>query len=107
MASGAQVEYVGFTTRGAEREYQLRVRQGAGEFRDFTLAIPNEAFLSHRVRYQDAPEICFLKLQRELIVAAGGLPATHLDVTDADLEEYRAAHTPKPPQRRPKAPVRP
>lgn len=104
MPTGAQVEYVGFTASGAARKYQLRVRQ-AGDFHDFTLAIPNEAFLARRVRYQDGPEICFLKLQREVVACAGGLPAPHLDVTDADLEEYRVAHTPKPAQRRPKAPV--
>lgn len=100
----AHVEYVGFTPKGTSREYTLRVRSPAGDPRDFTLAIPNEAFLAHRVRYQDAPEICFLKLQRELAACPGGLPALHLSISDADLEEYRVAHSPKPPQRRPKAP---
>lgn len=103
--TGAHVEYVGFAARGAAREYTLRVRQAAGDCHDFTLAIPNEAFLSRRVRYQDAPEICFLKLQRELAALAGGLPERHLSITDADLDEYRVAHTPKPPQRRPKPPL--
>jgi hypothetical protein len=98
----AHVEYVGFTSRGASREYTLRVRPPAGEPHDFTLAIPNEAFLTRRVRYQDAPEICFLKLQRELAACAEGLPSLHLNVSDADLEAYRVAHSPKPPQRRPK-----
>jgi hypothetical protein len=100
----AHVEYVGFTSRGAAREYTLRVRPPAGEPHDFTLAIPNEAFPARRVRYQDAPEICFLKLQRELAACAEGLPSLRLDVSDADLEAYRLAHSPKPPQRRPKAP---
>jgi hypothetical protein len=94
------VEYVGFTTRGTAREYTLRVRQSAGEPTEFRLAIPNEAFLAQRVRYQDAPEICFLKLQRELLACGEGLPSLRLTVTDADLEEYRVAHAPKTPQRR-------
>lgn len=104
MAS-AQVEYVGFTTNGTAREYVLRVKQAEGEFHSFTLAIPHEAFLSHRVRYQDAPDVCFIKLQRELAASAGSLPATYLSVTDAELEEYRVAHAPKAPQRRPKVPL--
>jgi hypothetical protein len=103
----AQVEYVGFSTQGPAREYRLRVRVAAGEAEEFTLAIPCEAFLAHRVRYQDAPEICFLKLQRELSACGDGRPAAHLDVSDAELEEYRQAHAPKPPQRRPRAPVAP
>src|SRR5262249_32306392 len=98
------VEYVGFTTRGAAREYTLRVRQAAGEDPlQFTLVIPTAAFTSHRVRYQDGPEICFLKLQRELVACADGVPGARLTVTDAELEEYRTAHA--PPQRGPKPTV--
>jgi hypothetical protein len=103
--TGAHVEYVGFTTKGKAREYWLRARQTAGDVAEFTLVIKNEAFVSHRVRYQDAPDICFLKLQRELLACDGALPASRLDVTDADLEEYRAAHAPRVVQRRPKPPL--
>jgi len=106
VASPAQVEYVGFAAKGAAREYTLRLRRTAADPLDFTLVIPNEAFLSHRVRYQDAPDVCFLKLQRELLACADGLPARRLGVTDAELQEYRENHAPKPPQRRPKAPPR-
>jgi hypothetical protein len=106
MMKVAQVEYVGFKTEGAARQYTLRVRQATGESQDFTLAISTEAFLAHRARYQDAPEICFLKLQRELAASADSLPASYLSVTDAELEEYRTAHAPPSPRRRPKpAPV--
>jgi hypothetical protein len=102
---GAHVEYVGFRARETTREYTLRVKQAAGAIDDFTLAIANEAFITHRVRYQDGPDICFLKLQRELAALDGALPASYLNITDAELEEYRAAHAPKPPQRRPRPPV--
>jgi hypothetical protein len=102
---GAHVEYVGFKTRETMREYTLRVKQPAGTSDDFTLAIANEAFVAHRVRYQDGPDICFLKLQRELAALDGALPASYLSITDAELEEYKAAHAPKPPQRRPRPPV--
>jgi hypothetical protein len=101
---GAQVEYLGFVTNGRAREYTLRVRpaEPSGAFREFTLAIPTEAFLSRRVRYQDAPGICYLKLQRELAARAGEMPPGHLRVSDAELEEYRVAHAPRAPERRPK-----
>ena len=103
--TGAHVEYVGFTTKGASREYTLRVKQTAGDPHDITLAIATEAFLSRRVRYQDAPDICFLKLQRELAVCGETMPARYQSVSDAEIEEYRAAHAPKPPQRRPRPPL--
>ena len=101
---GTQVEYLSFTVNEVTREYRLRARQPGGEFHAFTLTISNEAFLAHRVRYQDAPDICFLKLQRELSACADTLPAPHLIVTDAELEEYRVAHAPKPNKNRPRAP---
>jgi hypothetical protein len=93
----AHVEYLGFKAHKSTREYALRVCEVGVEVRNFTLVIENDAFLKNRVRYQDAPEICFLKLQRALVACAdGGEPARTLKVTEADLEEYRVAHSPKP-----------
>lgn len=95
-----QVQYIGFTTKDSSREYTLRLRANGGEPRDFVVAITSEAFIAHRARYQDGPDICFLKLQKELLAAGDGLPAAYLSVTDADLEEYRVAHAPRAPQSR-------
>ena len=103
--TGTHVEYVGFKAKGPTREYTLLLRRPDDASLTFTLIIPNEAFLSRRVRYQDGPEICFLKLQRDLLACSEGLPAARLTVTDADLESYRTAHAPKPTHRRPKPPV--
>ena len=94
------VEYVGFTTKGAAREYTLRLKQVGGESRDFVLAIPSAAFASQRARFQEGPDICFLKLQREIAAGGAALPPAYLLVTDADLDEYRLAHAPKSPPRR-------
>lgn len=102
MKVSAHVEYLGFTPGDTRREYSLRVRDGAGEPLDFTLWIPNEAFLSRRVRYQDGPEICFMKMQRELLASPEGVTPLRLEVTETDLEEYRVAHTPVLRANRPK-----
>jgi hypothetical protein len=96
----AHVEYLAFTAAEAARVYHLRVRRGT-DLHDFTVAIPNEAFLSGRVRYQDAPDICFLKVQREIAAREDeSLPAQALRMTDEELEEYKVSHTPKTPGRR-------
>ena len=96
----AQVEYVSFRPTKKAREYLLSVRRGE-DVHEFTVAIRNEAFLSGRARYQDAPDICFLKLQRELAaVAEDKLPSRSLEITDEELEEYRVAHAPKESRRR-------
>lgn len=104
----AHVVYMGFKAEPSAREYALRIRTPGDPDRDFILVIANEAFRSNRVRYQDAPEICFLKLQRELSLCLEGThPAKKLKVTDADLEEYRVAHSPKPKLPRSKPSVTP
>ncbi len=95
------VEYLGFSSDAVARSYTLRVSLGTGDTHDFVLVIQNEAFLSKRVRYQDAPEICFLRLQRELAACGDGLPVSPQDVTEDDLAEYRQSHAPKPPGPRP------
>ena len=103
--TSAQVEYVGFTTRDAHRVYSLRIRRGATEPEEVTVLIASAAFTGGRVRYQDGPEVCFLKLQKELLGAPDGTTAKEFSVTDADLADYKAAHSPKPPQRKPRPPI--
>ncbi len=95
-------EYVGFTVNRTSRVYNLRVKQVDAEYQYYTLAILNRAFIEQRVRYQDAPEICFLRLERELIACGvDATPASHLCITDEELKEYKEAHTKKSPVRRP------
>ncbi len=102
MATEPRPQYIGFTVNEKTREYQLQVPRPEDEPRQFTVAISNKAFLANRVRYQDAPEICLLKLQRELDARGDSFPASHMTVTDAELEEYKTAHTPKINKNRPK-----
>ncbi len=89
------VQFVGFQARSLVREYTFTVREAASEPREFTLTIANEAFDSHRARFQDAPDICSHKLHRELATYANHPPKNHFRVTDAELDDYRSAHAPK------------
>jgi hypothetical protein len=92
MATTPKSEYVGFTVTETSRVYTLRVCQPDGEFRSFALSIANRAFLMNRVRYQDAPAICFLKLENELQAHGDEKTASSMKVTDAELVEYRDLH---------------
>jgi len=92
------IEYRGFTPRALVREYLFSVRESAMEPREYTLTIPNEAFHSRRARFQDAPDICSLRLRRELAANANHLPKTHYRITDAELDDYRGSHGSKPAQ---------
>jgi hypothetical protein len=88
------IEYVGFRTSAKRREYLLRSHFGP-EIHDYTVGIALADFSAGRARFQDGPEICYLKLVRELEAqAAGATPgADDLTVTDVELAAYVTAHT--------------
>jgi len=91
------VQYIGFQAKLLSREYTFHVR-GAGEDRDFTLNIANEAFVSHRASYQDAPGICSERLQAELAAHENHPAETEFVITSAELDSYRVARAPKSPR---------
>ena len=89
------LQYLGFETKGALREYAFSLRGLGGESSNYFVTITNEAFLAHRARYQDAPAICSIRLRREF-ASQVDLPASStFSVTNEELAEYKDAHTPK------------
>jgi len=92
------VQYVGFEAKDLVREYTFSVREPASQPRAYILTIANEAFESHRARYQDAPDICLLKLRHELATGAIEPEATGFCVTDMELAAYHAGHKEKLPK---------
>lgn len=107
MATTPKAEYVGFTVNKTSRVYTLRVTQPDGAFRSYALSISNRAFLSNRVRYQDAPAICFLKLESELQVKGDEKTSLRMQITDAELADFRDTHDKKPSNLRPWPNVKP
>jgi hypothetical protein len=95
MTENMVVQYVGFQAKALVREYNFVVRRASNETSEFTLTIGNEAFGSRRVRFQDAPEICSLRLHRELAVFGNHPPQAHYCISEADLDDYRSSHAPK------------
>jgi hypothetical protein len=89
------LQYVGFESKAAVREYAFTVRRTDGAFSEYFVTIANGAFVAHRVRYQDAPEICSLRLHREFAAGSDHPPSTRFSVTDAELADYTEAHIPK------------
>ncbi len=94
------IRYLGFEAKSAAREYTFEVQESSDEPREFRLTITNDAFFRQRIRFQDAPEICSQKLQRELESWAQDplkLPLkTHFSISEAELDEYCNAHAHKP-----------
>jgi hypothetical protein len=99
MADQIIVQYLGFKAGAQVREYTFVAQEAAREPREYTLTIANEAFESHRARYQDGPDICSLRLRREFRDFANHPPTTHFSVTDADLADYQDSRKVKVPRR--------
>jgi hypothetical protein len=94
MSNGIIVQYMGFEAKQLTREYTFNVRE-AGQDREFRLNIANDAFVSHRASYQDAPGICAVRLQVELATYSNHPPETQYEITGAELDTYRQARSPK------------
>lgn len=95
MSENVNVQYVGFESQGLVREYRFVVRGAANETSEYTLTIDNESFGSRRVRFQDAAEICSLRLHRELAAFGNHPPRAQYSIGGAELEEYRKSHSRK------------
>lgn len=98
------VRYVGFRSTEEGREYTCRVNDGLGQ-RMFLLFITHKAFASGETRFQDAPDLCCARLQRELMAEPGLLPGTRLTLTAQELLDYRNVREHRAPGRKRAAPV--
>jgi hypothetical protein len=99
------VEYVGFRSTADRREYLLRSHVGP-EIREYTVGITHAAFAAKRVRFQDGPEICYLRIQRELETTTIVHLENDFTISDAELADYLTTHT-VPARRRLDTPSRP
>ena len=94
MNSKITVKYMGFKPMSLMREYTFHVSEDGAD-REFRLNIANDAFVSHRARYQDAPAICSERLQAELAAHSNHPPTTEYEITAAELEKYMEQRNPK------------
>ncbi len=95
MSDSLIVQFVGYEVHRMDREYTFTVREDKTEPREFTLTIPSAAFDARRARFQDAPDICSLRLRRELAADANHPANSHFQITDEELDEYRGRHSSK------------
>jgi hypothetical protein len=96
MSDTLIVQFVGYEVLSLVREYKFSVRESRDEAREFTLTIANASFDCRRARYQDAPDICSLRLRREVAADANHPTNTHFEITDEELDDYRGRHSPIP-----------
>jgi hypothetical protein len=91
----ANTQYVGFKSKVIVREYSFLLRESSIEPHEITFTILSEAFRSHGLRYQDAPDLCLLKLHREMANSVDNPLETHYRISRTEMDDYRYSHFPK------------
>jgi hypothetical protein len=95
MSRNAVIQYIGFQLKPRGRDYSYRVVDPKNEAREFTLTISNQAFVERHVPYQDAADLCYQKLQRELSAESTERPLQrHFTISDQELDQYREKNRP-------------
>jgi len=85
--------YLGFEITPEGRVYALQVTREE-EARTFRFLIRHAAFAAREARFQDAPDLCYQRLGRELS-ADPDLPSeSRFEVTPEELLDYRVSHQP-------------
>jgi len=87
------MEYMGFTSTTQGREYAFHVRFSPQDSRDYILTITSEAFRSHRVSYQDGPNVCSLRLKRELTANPDTPTGTSFLIEEKEIDDHKLTHT--------------
>lgn len=83
-----QIRYLGFELKESGRDYSYRVVDAKDGDREFILSISNRAFLEHHFPYQDAPALCYHKLQKALEAESPEQPVPYRSIlSDQELEE--------------------
>jgi hypothetical protein len=89
------VQYVGFKSKAIAREYRSLLRESSIAPHEIVFTILNEVFRSHGLRYQDAPDLCSLKLHREMTNSVDDPLKTHYRIIGTEPDDYRDSHSPK------------
>ncbi len=99
MKATAQIQYLGFQLKPRGRDYLYRVVDQMTENREFTFTISNQLFVEKHMPYQDAADLCYRKLRKNLDVETPEQPLPrHATLSDQELEEYLEKY--RPPKRR-------
>ena len=89
------IQYVGFQPKAIVREYRFLLRESSIAPHEIKFTILNEAFRSHGLPYQDSPDLCSLKLHRELAKSVDDPLKTRYRISGTELDDYRDSHSPK------------
>jgi hypothetical protein len=75
------------------RDYGFHVTDPDKSVRQIILSIRDHLFSEKQLKFQEAPDLCYQKMKRDLEhEEMTGPIKSRVEVTPSDVEEYRVAH---------------
>ncbi len=88
-----QLRYVGVFPQEGHREYRFNIKEEDADTREVILMIPDGLFVTNRLMFQEAPDLCYQKLLADLRNESREAPiCSRTTVTAMDIDSYRETH---------------
>jgi hypothetical protein len=85
-----QLRFVGVFPQIGHREYRFSIEKENTDIREVILTIPNGLFVTNRLTFQEAPDLCYQKLLTDLRIENRETPMyRRAAVTAMDIDSYR------------------
>ena len=99
-----QLRYMGVFPQEGHREYRFHLESEGAKEREVCLTIDDDLFVTARLMFQEAPDLCYQKLLAEVCDETRAAPIlSRAAVTATDIQLYRESH---PTAKVRKSPVR-
>ena len=88
-----QLKYVGVFPHNGHREYRFNIEKENAGTREVILTIPDGLFVTNRLMFQEAPDLCYQKLLVDLRNESKEAPiCSRAALTATDIDSYRESH---------------
>jgi len=88
-----QLRYLGVISQAGYREYGFHILDEKEDVRQVILTIDNSLFRKCQLMYQEAPDLCYQKLLKDLNEETANTPiCSPIAVSAADIANYRDSH---------------
>jgi hypothetical protein len=88
-----QLRYLGVIPQAGHREYGFRILDKKEQVRQVILTIDNNLFRKNQLMFQEAPDLCYQKLLKDLTEETTDAPIrSRVEVSTSDIASYRDSH---------------
>lgn len=88
-----KLKFLGVIPQSDYMEYGFRIENEDKSYRLVVLTINNTLFQQHKLKFQEAPDLCYQKVLTDLDNETNDCPIPErIPITSADIVQYRDLH---------------